>query len=244
MWRFLQSTRAVRLLAAVLVGCFLPAACNGLLPHDFEFTFENGQPCTEGGDCASGLCSADSICCAEVCSGPCQSCMGGASCSPLGVGLAGKCPGSQVCSAAHTCEATNGQLCDVGAEGGDCASGFCSSDSICCAEVCSGPCQSCKGGETCSLVSKDSKGACTGNQVCSAEGVCYCSNQGFLGSPTGRIVYSVGQFPTSVAALDLNGDGKPDLAVANDHVVSVLRNQGDGTFAAPVNYITGAAPFS
>jgi len=165
-WRLLQRIRAVRLLAAVLVGCFLLAACNTLLPHGFEFTFENGNQCAKGGDCASGFCSVDSLCCAEVCSGPCQSC---------------------------------------------------------------------KGGETCSSVPKDSKGACTGDEVCSAEGLCYCSNQGFLGSPTGRIVYFAGVGPSSVAALDLNGDGKPDLAVANgiDNTLSVLLSKGDGTFRLP-----------
>jgi len=46
-----------------------------------------------------------------------------------------------------------------------------------------------------------------------------------------------------VAALDLNGDGKPDLAVANDgsEDVSVLLNNGNGTFAAAVPSAGGGA---
>src|SRR5262249_46004402 len=48
-----------------------------------------------------------------------------------------------------------------------------------------------------------------------------------------------GSFPTSIAATDLNGDGKPDLAVANITSVSVLLNQGNGTFAASVFYDVG-----
>ena len=46
--------------------------------------------------------------------------------------------------------------------------------------------------------------------------------------------YITGKSPYSVAIGDLNNDGHPDLAVANylDNTVSVLINQGDGTFAA------------
>ncbi len=47
-----------------------------------------------------------------------------------------------------------------------------------------------------------------------------------------------------MAAADLNGDGKPDLAIANTgaNTVSVLLNDGDGTFAPKVDYPTNAQP--
>src|SRR5437867_934389 len=47
--------------------------------------------------------------------------------------------------------------------------------------------------------------------------------------------------PYSVAISDLNGDGKPDLAVANSgsNTVSVLLGQGDGTFGLKADYGTG-----
>jgi hypothetical protein len=52
--------------------------------------------------------------------------------------------------------------------------------------------------------------------------------------------------PQSVAAADLDGDGRLDLVVANrvSNTVSVLVNQGEGTFAAKVDYPTGDAPNS
>ena len=56
--------------------------------------------------------------------------------------------------------------------------------------------------------------------------------------------YPVGTAPVAIAVADFNGDGKPDLAVANSgsNNVSVLLNNGDGTFQAAVNYSAGAAP--
>jgi FG-GAP-like repeat len=49
--------------------------------------------------------------------------------------------------------------------------------------------------------------------------------------------YAVGRGPISVAIGDLNGDGKPDLATANDGgTVSVLENRGGGGFQAGLDY--------
>lgn len=55
-----------------------------------------------------------------------------------------------------------------------------------------------------------------------------------------------GSAPRALAATDLNGDGRIDLAVANEDsgTVSVLRNKGDGTFAAKVDHGTGSGPRS
>jgi hypothetical protein len=60
--------------------------------------------------------------------------------------------------------------------------------------------------------------------------------------------YAVGSEPVSIAVGDFNGDGKPDMAVANGGTnqgngsVSVLLNNGDGTFGTAVNYPTGYFP--
>jgi hypothetical protein len=53
--------------------------------------------------------------------------------------------------------------------------------------------------------------------------------------------FDAGAGAGSVAVGDFNGDGKPDLAVANvyTNTVSVLLGNGDGTFQAPVNYAAG-----
>jgi glucose/arabinose dehydrogenase len=56
--------------------------------------------------------------------------------------------------------------------------------------------------------------------------------------------YPAGTHAHSAHAEDLNGDGAPDLVVANagDNTISVLFGNGDGTFDAPVNYGVGAEP--
>jgi len=48
--------------------------------------------------------------------------------------------------------------------------------------------------------------------------------------------------PTFVVAEDFNGDGKPDLAVANYQGVLVMTGNGDGTFQAGLNYGAGSEP--
>jgi hypothetical protein len=56
--------------------------------------------------------------------------------------------------------------------------------------------------------------------------------------------YAAGPNPTSLAVADLNGDGKPDLVVANWDGVRVLLGNGDGSFRAPVYYVVGFFPWS
>ena len=59
---------------------------------------------------------------------------------------------------------------------------------------------------------------------------------------------SAGYIAQSVRIADLNGDGKPDIVVAdwwdtnNVGVVGVLLGNGDGTFQPAVTYETGGAP--
>jgi VCBS repeat-containing protein len=59
-----------------------------------------------------------------------------------------------------------------------------------------------------------------------------------------QTTFAAGSSPDSVAARDLNGDGRLDLVVANagSNDVSVLLGNGDGTFGAATNFATGIMP--
>jgi len=61
-------------------------------------------------------------------------------------------------------------------------------------------------------------------------------------------IYTLGDIHESIFAADLDGDGDLDLAVTNytgiSSDVSVLKNNGDGTFQTAVNYGVGDDPYS
>jgi hypothetical protein len=56
--------------------------------------------------------------------------------------------------------------------------------------------------------------------------------------------FPTGRFSAAAAVGDFNGDGIPDLVIANraNSDISVLLGQGDGTFRPTVNYLTGIGP--
>jgi Ca2+-binding RTX toxin-like protein len=70
----------------------------------------------------------------------------------------------------------------------------------------------------------------------------------------GRTDYAANDAPIGIEAVDIDGDGDLDLVVANPgrnpgligtgtgNTLSILRNNGDGTFAAPVTVTTGVGP--
>jgi hypothetical protein len=61
-----------------------------------------------------------------------------------------------------------------------------------------------------------------------------------------RTDYEAGSWPQAAATADFNRDGYPDVAVVNCGAasVSVLLNNGDGTFGFKTDYATGSNPCS
>jgi hypothetical protein len=61
-----------------------------------------------------------------------------------------------------------------------------------------------------------------------------------------QVMYPAGDASYVVAVGDFDGDGHPDLAVANggDNTVGVLLNLGHGTFAPPQTWAAGVQPQS
>ncbi|MDI1452030.1 VCBS repeat-containing protein, partial [Polyangium sp. 6x1] len=136
-------------------------------------------------------------------------------------------------------------------DGDDCT------DDVCTAGAPSHPAKTnglaCDDGDACTQTGTCQTGICIGGNplVCNEGANCVAGAcvappcTGMLGLP-GPPTSTVGVGPHSVATADLNGDGKPDLAVANGSSdnVSVLLNQGNGTFAAAVHYAAGLIPTS
>src|SRR5882724_10803551 len=71
-----------------------------------------------------------------------------------------------------------------------------------------------------------------------------CDSPSFDGSRSYSALGGTQSGAAAVATGDFNGDGKADLAVATPETngVSILLNNGDGTFGSPVRFATGRVP--
>ena len=72
------------------------------------------------------------------------------------------------------------------------------------------------------------------------------NGDGTFGSPVGFATGDPGSGPTSVAIAKLDGDGLPDLAIANSVAddLAILSGNGDGSFGPPTSLLAGDAPGS
>jgi FG-GAP-like repeat/FG-GAP repeat len=83
----------------------------------------------------------------------------------------------------------------------------------------------------------------TGNRNVAAPSASVFRNNG-NGTFAARTDYTSGNYSTSIATGDFNGDGQPDIVTGNEtaNTVSVLLNIGFGALGAKTDYITGAGP--
>jgi hypothetical protein len=135
------------------------------------------------------------------------------------------------------CRGTVGRGCQNGACNPTCDDGIQNQGE---ADVdCGGPCARCDVWRSCVANSDCRTGVCQGSRCAPVP----CA-KGF-GLPGPPILHT-GSNPVAVRSADLNGDGKPDLAIVNSesNTVSVFFGQGDSTFVHSADYATGGRPSS
>ena len=147
--------------------CQHPKACdlNGACK------LKNGESCTGGIQCLSGIC-VDGKCCDTECTTACHSCISG-TCSPVkGLDDYPECIDRYTCSASGACLLRQGQDCSGSSQ---CATGFCV-DGKCCDTECTTTCRSCTSGTCTPLAGEDDPPGCTGANTCGGGGVCKLKN--------------------------------------------------------------------
>lgn len=150
-----------------------PDTCTGVNSCDASGNCrkENGQGCTLGTECITGICK-DSHCCDVACSGTCKTCNNGSgTCSNVTSATdPDTCTGANSCDASGACKKVLGESCSGGTE---CVSGNCA-DSTCCESSCTTPCRSCanSGGLCNTTVTNQEDNNCNGTSSCDASGAC------------------------------------------------------------------------
>jgi hypothetical protein len=129
----------------------------------------DGETCAGATECASGICSADGVCCDAACDGLCESCVvagseGTCSPQPATTDPDGDCPNAELCDGSGSCAGACGVDAPppgVGSCPAECTS--CSGENVC-TIACSGDsCRdsilTCPAGYACNVL-------CTGSSVC------------------------------------------------------------------------------
>ncbi|MBK9259815.1 MAG: hypothetical protein IPM54_08255, partial [Polyangiaceae bacterium] len=156
------------------VSCNIGADCDD----------ENGQSCTGGNSCLSGLC-ADGVCCNSACNTACKACNLTGSVGTCGNIASGQqdnnptniCTGMNQCDGNGVCKKVPGASCSAGSE---CFSTFCV-DGVCCSSACGAPCQACtmaKTGSADGMCANVTTGTDPDND-CAMDPVSTCDRTGF-----------------------------------------------------------------
>jgi len=203
----------------------------------------NGTACGSDATCASGFC-VDGVCCEEACTTTCMACSSAkkgngadgicgkiiAGADPDAECKVGACNGTGAC--ASVIQLGVGSSCASNAQ---CGSGFCVSG-VCCNNTCSGQCDACN--------VPGSMGVCT--NICSA-GPC-STTLSYAGPPLDEgMPLPGGNY--YIDSADFNGDGFQDLVATNvnqssPQKVTVLTNQGNGSFATSAQFTVSIMPLS
>lgn len=196
--------RALHTATVLTSGKLLVAAGGGMAGNQLASAElfaqqDKGAGCTTAGECLSGFCAIDGVCCDSECRGTCQVCAaahgasanGTCTTAPLGfVGTppclnyrcdgthttCGTCVTDAACAPGYWCDAGNcapqgylGTACTTG--GHECASNYCV-DGFCCDAACTGSCEACDvpgAAGTCVAVAGAPRGA---RPACGGSGVC------------------------------------------------------------------------
>ncbi len=133
-----------------------------------------GQPCTRNEECDLGrICSQDEdgngICCTTPCNGDCDYCDPDGICRPYGPNDPGQCEDPFLCNGKGDCAEPLGSNC---LSSGECASGNCSPDSVCCSGPCDGLCERCDVDGLCKPVLEGPDEACNTPFECQDRNIC------------------------------------------------------------------------
>ena len=185
-----------------------------------------------GANCASGI-MEDGVCCAAAC-GTCEVCdvSGDGTCTPIDNNTDpdnecanGCCDGASACG---TNNCNNGVSCSAA---GDCTSGFCPEDGVCCDEDCDTACESCNAMGMCNQLDGDDAGVCddaSTAESCAttpcecAAGVCLED----LGQACSETRFATGSTPTAPSSRTRSTT--PRLDSATSPSTSAMRSEGPG----------------
>jgi hypothetical protein len=172
----------------------------------------NGQPCSSGSGCSSGIC-ADGVCCNSACTGVCEACNteipGTCAPIPAGVDPADECAQDAVATCQRDGACNGARACRLYVTGSVCASATCSSGT-------ESPLRRCDGNGTCATsqpraCAPFACGANACNTTCVTSADCVAGSTcigGACGTNVGLQLYWNFDEATGTQATDLSGQAR------------------------------------